>query len=51
LKVINTANQDGPWSLHCHPLIAIDVWEHAYFLDYKTNRGEYVKKLINHLLN
>ena len=46
LKIINTANQDGPWSLHYRPLIAIDVWEHAYFLDYGANREEYVKKLV-----
>ena len=51
LKIINTANQDGPWSLHYRPLIAIDVWEHAYYLDYGANREEYVQKLIHHLLN
>lgn len=51
LKVINTANQDSPWSLNLRPLIAIDVWEHAYFLDYGTNRKEYVEKLLKHLLN
>ena len=51
LMIINTINQDGPWSLHLRPLIAIDVWEHAYFLDYGTNRKEYVEKLVNYLLN
>ncbi|CAG8467319.1 390_t:CDS:2 [Gigaspora margarita] len=51
LEIINTANQDGPWSLNLLPLIAIDVWEHAYFLDYGANRQEYVEKLLNHLLN
>ena len=51
LEIINTANQDGPWSLQLRPLIAIDVWEHAYYLDYGANREEYVKKLVNHLLN
>lgn len=51
LEIINTVNQDGPWSLHLRPLIAIDVWEHAYYLDYGANRQEYVKKLINFLLN
>jgi Fe-Mn family superoxide dismutase len=51
LKIINTSNQDGPWSLHLFPLIAIDVWEHAYFLDYGTNRKEYAEKLLNYLLN
>ncbi|KLL04529.1 MAG: superoxide dismutase [Mycoplasmataceae bacterium RV_VA103A] len=51
LKIINTANQDGPWSLHLRPLIAIDVWEHAYYLDYGANRKEYVEKLLEFLLN
>jgi len=51
LEIINTANQDGPWSLHLRPLIAIDVWEHAYYLDYGAKREEYVKKLLQHLLN
>jgi Fe-Mn family superoxide dismutase len=51
LKIISTFNQDGPWSLHLRPLIAIDVWEHAYYLDYKASREEYVKKLVNYLLN
>jgi len=51
LSIINTANQDSPWSLHLRPIISIDVWEHAYFLDYGANRKEYVEKLINNLLN
>lgn len=51
LTIINTANQDGPWLLAYSPLIAIDVWEHAYFLDYETDRRQYVEKLLNHCLN
>lgn len=51
LQIINTANQDGPWYLNLRPLIAIDVWEHAYFLDYHNNRQMYVEKMVNHLLN
>lgn len=54
LKVINTANQDGPWALHLRPLIGIDVWEHAYIIDYHNSfnsRKEYVEKLLTHLLN
>ncbi|KLL01611.1 MAG: superoxide dismutase [Mycoplasmataceae bacterium RC_NB112A] len=51
LQIVNTANQDGPWSLGFRPLIAIDVWEHAYFLDYHNNRQMYVEKLVSYLLN
>lgn len=51
LQIINTANQDGPWALKLKPLIAIDLWEHAYIYDYGARRQEYVENLINHLLN
>lgn len=51
LQIINTANQDSPWATGLRPLIAIDVWEHSYFLDYHNNRQMYVEKLVNHLLN
>jgi len=54
LEIINTENQDGPWALHLQPLIAIDVWEHAYVIDYHNSpegRKEYVEKLLEHLLN
>lgn len=42
LKIITTANQDTPLRLHLNPLIAIDVWEHAYYLKFKNLRGDYV---------
>jgi len=54
LEIINTEYQDGPWALHLRPLIAIDVWEHAYVIDYHNSpngRKEYVEKLLDHLLN
>jgi Fe-Mn family superoxide dismutase len=45
LSVSKTPNQDNPYSLNTglKPLIALDVWEHAYYLDYKNLRGEYIK--------
>jgi len=53
IKIINTKEQDGPWSLHLRPLIGIDVWEHAYIIDYSGPEGrkEYVKKLLDFLLD
>ncbi|RHZ35495.1 superoxide dismutase [endosymbiont GvMRE of Glomus versiforme] len=51
LQIVNTANQDSPWLFNLRPLIAIDVWEHSYYLDFGTDRKEYVKKLLGHLLN
>ncbi len=42
LKIVHTANQVTPFSLGLHPLICVDVWEHAYFLQYLAARNEYV---------
>lgn len=50
-EVINTVNQDNPWSLHLYPLVGLDIWEHAYWLDYYEDRKNYVKNIVNHLLN
>lgn len=42
LDVMSTANQDSPYS-HGHiPLLGVDVWEHAYYLKYQNQRGEYL---------
>ncbi|WP_443112629.1 superoxide dismutase [Clostridium sp. 'White wine YQ'] len=42
LKIISTANQDTPLALGVKPIIAIDVWEHAYYLKYQNKRAEYI---------
>jgi Fe-Mn family superoxide dismutase len=44
LEVISSANQDSPY-MHPghHPIMGIDVWEHAYYLKYKNKRADYVK--------
>ncbi|HSB25742.1 MAG TPA: superoxide dismutase [Burkholderiaceae bacterium] len=51
LKVLDTGNADGPNSTSQRPLLAIDVWEHAYYLDYQNRRAEHVRALINGLIN
>jgi len=43
LEVLSTANQDNPLVDGFKPLLAIDVWEHAYYLKYKNKRADYVK--------
>ena len=43
LEILSTSNQDSPISLGLTPILGIDVWEHAYYLNYQNNRAEYVK--------
>ena len=42
LEIINTPNQDTPYSYGLKPIFNIDLWEHAYYLDYQNNRNQYV---------
>ena len=39
-------NQETPYSYGFLPIMAIDVWEHAYYLDYLNNRGTYVDQIL-----
>ena len=43
LKVMNTANQDSPLMEGNYPIMGNDVWEHAYYLKYRNDRGAYLK--------
>lgn len=51
LNLIDTHDAD---SAICHghaPLLVLDVWEHAYYIDYKNERDRYLKTLANELIN
>lgn len=47
LSITTTANQDSPISSGLTPIIGIDVWEHAYYLQYQTKRDEYFDEWVN----
>jgi Fe-Mn family superoxide dismutase len=51
LKVVKTANADIPNTMGLKPLLAIDVWEHAYYLDYQNRRADYVNTVLDKLIN
>jgi superoxide dismutase, Fe-Mn family len=51
VKVVSTANADTPFIHGMTPLLVIDVWEHAYYLDRQERRGQYVNAVVDHLLD
>jgi Fe-Mn family superoxide dismutase len=51
LKAIKTSNAYVPLTTGMKPLITVDVWEHAYYLDYQNRRADYVKAVLDRLIN
>ena len=47
LSIMSGANADNPLRYGLHPLLTIDVWEHAYYIDYRNARADAVKAIWN----
>ncbi|GER25176.1 superoxide dismutase [Striga asiatica] len=51
LAIVKTSNAVNPLVWNDIPIICLDMWEHAYYLDYKNDRGKYVNAFMNHLVS
>lgn len=51
LEIMKTANADTPIAHGLKPLLTVDVWEHAYYLDYQNRRADYLSAFVENLIN
>ena len=51
LRIIKTANADTPVANGMRPALCLDVWEHAYYLDYQNRRADFCDAFLDHMVN
>ncbi len=51
VRIVSTSNAETPVGTHLAPLLTLDVWEHAYYVDYKNERNRYVDAFLDKLIN
>ena len=51
LAIVQSANAETPITSGSNPLLVVDVWEHAYYLDYQNRRPDFLQVFLDHLVN